>query len=336
MSQFQDSADMFITGTGRIVQGNPYEKQTIGHDGKPLPEEKQKYFVGLAFDKTQDAITKFPTIWALMQQAAQAHPAASMWASQNWNGFHFKLDDGDAPQYAGKPGFKGCWILKFSNGFPPQILDENQMDVSQNKDAVYRGCYARIIGSTKQNGASGSQAGIYLNFNCIQRVAHGERIQSGPDVRSVLGAVPIGALPPGASAIPQSPAGAPSMPAAAAPVAAPGLPTASAAAAVPGLPGVPGAGAPVAAPAPVDKQSLMNNGMDYNACIAQGWTDEMLVQHGHMRAPQPAAPVAPPAPAAPAVPGQPVGGAPIGQLPPGVPASVPGAPAIPGTHPYAQ
>jgi len=341
---FQDTVDTFITGVGRLVQGTPYEKQTKDFaTGQTLPENKQKYYVGIAFDKTQDAITKFTTIWALMQQAAATHPAAAMFAKANWAGFKFKFEDGDDPKNADKPGWKNHYILKFSNGYAPQILDENQNDVSQQPDALYRGCYVRIVGSVKQNGAQGAQAGIYMNFNCIQRVAHGERIQTGPDVRSLLGAAAIGALPPGASSIPQSPAGTPGLPVAGAPAAPAGLPGVPAGAPAPvATPGMPPVSAP--APAPVDKQSLMNNGLDYQAHIAAGWTDEMLVSNGMMRAPAPvaapvaaSAPVAPPVSAPPvATPGAPVG-QPIGQLPPGVPAGVPSTPGLPGMpHTYAQ
>lgn len=344
MTQVNNTMDGFVTGVGRLVQGSPYEKQTLDHENKPLPPEKQKYFVGVAFDKTQDAITGFPGIWAIMQQAAATHPNAAQFQAQNWNGFKFKMEDGDAPQHATKPGFKGHWVLKFSNGFAPGILDENMNDVSQQPEAVYKGCYVRIVGSAKQNKASGAQAGIFLNFGTIQRVAHGERIQTGPDHRAMLaGAGPV-ALPPGASSIPQATGtipGAPGAPSAPAGISLPGLPGAGAPVAG-GAPALPSA--PPAPPAQVDKQSLMNNGLDYAQCIAQGWTDESLVANGHMRP----VPVAAPSPVAgipnggvPGVPaGIPAGGVPVSNLPQGVPAGLPavGLPGgVPGaTHHYAQ
>ena len=347
---FQDSPELFITGVGRLVQGDAYNKQTKDYSTqKELAPEKQKYYVGVAFDKTQDAITKFPTIWGIMQQAAAGHPAAAMFAKQNWSGFKFKFEDGDAPKNADKVGWKGCWILKFSNGFAPTILDENQMDVSQNPDAVYRGCYVRIVGSAKQNGASGDQAGIYLNFGTIQRVAHGEPIRTGPDVRALLGGAPV-ALPPGASAIPQAAPGGiatAGMPGAA-PVGMPGAAPAGVPAGLPAGPGAPPAMTPPpAAPAPVDKQSLMLGGLNYQQHIDAGWNDELLVAHGKMQpvpapvaAPAPAAPPAmtpPPAAAPMSMPGAAPVGQPIGTLPVGVP-SAPAAPAgMPGMpHSYAQ
>lgn len=236
----QDTVDAFITGTGRLVQGSPYEKQTTDYITKqPLPENKQKYFCGIAFMKNQDGITKFPIIQSLMFQAAQQHPNAAQWAAANWNGFHFKLEDGDDPKNANKPGFPGHWILKFSNGYAPRILDENQMDVSQQPDALYRGCYVRVVGSTKQNGAQGSQGGIYLNFNTIQRVAHGERIITGPDTAAMLAAAPVGQLPPGASQIPTSPQG--GLPGAGAPMGGmPGMPGGQPQQPMGGMPGMPG------------------------------------------------------------------------------------------------
>lgn len=345
MTQVTNSVDGFVTGVGRLLQGTPYEKQKTDFVTKQeLPENKQKYYVGIGFDKTQDAITGFPGIWALMQQAAASHPAAAQFKAQNWAGFKFKFEDGDAPQHADKPGWKGHWILKFSNGYAPAILDENMNDVSQQPDAVYRGCYVRVVGSTKQNGASGAQAGIYMNFGTIQRVAHGERIQTGPDHRAMLAGMGAVQLPPGASAIPQATGtipGAPGSAPAPAGVSLPGMPGAGAPAV--GLPTLPGAATPAPAPAPGDKQSLMNGGLDYAQCIAQGWTDETLVANGHMRAPAPVAPAAPlggvPGGGLPGVPnGAPAGGVPVGNLPPGVPQGMPsGLPNVPGAaHPYAQ
>lgn len=199
----QDTVDAFLTGTGRLVQGTPYEKQTKDYATKQdLPPEKQKYYVGIAFMKGQDGITKLPIIQQLMMQAAAQHPAAQQFAAVNWQGFKFKIEDGDAPQHKDKPGWAGHIIVKFSNGYAPRIVDENQIDVSGNPDAVYRGCYVRLVGSVKQNGAAGAQAGIYVNFNTIQRVAHGERIITGPDTMGMLASAPVGQLPPGASAVP--------------------------------------------------------------------------------------------------------------------------------------
>jgi len=325
---FVDTVDGFLTGVGRFVSGDAYAKQTTNHKGEPEPDEsKHKFFMGILFQKNQDAITKWPVIGGMIMQAAGTHPQAATFAAQNWNGFHFKYEDGDDPKFADRPDFKGCWFVKFSNGFAPKCFDETNADVTNNPEVIYKGCYVRVLANAKQNKATGNQAGIFLNFSMVQRCGHGPKIVGGPDYSAILPGQTF-ALPPGASQIPVAPAAAlpGGLPAAGVPAAtglpgglpAGGLPTGLPAAtlpagglppaagvlpggaptalpgAVPALPGAPtGAGIPAlpgavpaiptAPPAPPTPQSRMvNPAMDYAAAIAQGWTEELLIAHGHM------------------------------------------------------
>lgn len=83
---------------------------------------------------------------------------------------------------------------------------------------------------------------------------------------------------------------------------------------------VPVAPAPVAAPvAPQQVMTAAANGVSYEQYIAAGWTDALLVQHGYMLAPAPAAPApvaAPPVAAPPSVAAAPVAAAPVAAAPP--------------------
>ena len=73
-----------------------------------------------------------------------------------------------------------------------------------------------------------------------------------------------------------------------------------------GAPGVPGAPQPAAQPAqPVKKMTDKAQGLTYEDFWREGWTDELLVQHGYMVYEQPVAPSAPAVPGAPTVPAGP-------------------------------
>lgn len=332
----QNSADQFLTGTGILVSGDPFRANTTGYQGVALKDGREEYFCAVAFPKDQPAATRFDELYALMQQEAAKHKYAASYQATQWVGFHWKMEDGDAPQNVAKPGWKGCWVIKFKNGFQPQVFDVDQSavpspyndtigpdgkKVQQLKGAHTFPCghYVRVLCSIKCNDSAPPQSGIYINFHMIQRVGYGTPIVSGPDYTSILNQAPAAALT-GMSTMPVG-GSAPAM------GAQPGMPPA--AGAMPGLPGAtpaapatPGAGLPPAAPAPAaapavppaapvvegPQSRMIATDYTYDQYIASGWTEEALVANGKM---QPAAPAAPAAPMAP-----------------------PAAPAAPGGHPY--
>ena len=332
----QNSADQFLTGTGILVSGDPFRANTTGYQGVALKDGREEYFCAVAFPKDQPAATRFDELYALMQQEAAKHKYAASYQATQWVGFHWKMEDGDAPQNVAKPGWKGCWVIKFKNGFQPQVFDVDQSavpspyndtigpdgkKVQQLKGAHTFPCghYVRVLCSIKCNDSAPPQSGIYINFHMIQRVGYGTPIVSGPDYTSILNQAPAAALT-GMSTMPVG-GSAPAM------GAQPGMPPA--AGAMPGLPGAtpaapatPGAGLPPAAPAPAaapavppaapvvegPQSRMIATDYTYDQYIASGWTEEALVANGKM---QPAAAAAPAAPMAP-----------------------PAAPAAPGGHPY--
>lgn len=335
----QNSADQFLTGTGILVSGDPFRANTTGYQGVALKDGREEYFCAVAFPKDQPAATRFDELYALMQQEAAKHKYAASYQATQWVGFHWKMEDGDAPQNVAKPGWKGCWVIKFKNGFQPQVFDVDQSavpspyndtigpdgkKVQQLKGAHTFPCghYVRVLCSIKCNDSAPPQSGIYINFHMIQRVGYGTPIVSGPDYTSILNQAPAAALT-GMSTMPVG-GSAPAM------GAQPGMPPA--AGAMPGLPGAtpaapatPGAGLPPAAPAPAaapavppaapvvegPQSRMIATDYTYDQYIASGWTEEALVANGKM---QPAAAAAPAVPAAPMAP--------------------PAAPAAPGGHPY--
>lgn len=338
----QNSADQFLTGTGILVSGDPFRANTTGFQGVALKDGREEYFCAVAFPKDQPAATRFDELYALMQQEAAKHKYAASYQATQWVGFHWKMEDGDAPQNVAKPGWKGCWVIKFKNGFQPQVFDVDQSavpspyndtigpdgkKVQQLKGAHTFPCghYVRVLCSIKCNDSAPPQSGIYINFHMIQRVGYGTPIVSGPDYTSILNQAPAAALT-GMSTMPVG-GSAPAM------GAQPGMPPA--AGAMPGLPGAtpaapatPGAGLPPAAPAPAaapavppaapvvegPQSRMIATDYTYDQYIASGWTEEALVANGKM---QPAAGAAPAAPAAAAAPAAPMA-----------------PPAAPGGHPY--
>lgn len=343
----QNSADQFLTGTGILVSGDPFRANTTGFQGVELKNGREEYYCAVAFPKDQPAATRFDELYALMQQEAAKHKYAASYQATQWVGFHWKMEDGDAPQNVAKPGWKGCWVIKFKNGFQPQVFDVDQSavpspyndtigpdgkKVQQLKGAHTFPCghYVRVLCSIKCNDSAPPQSGIYINFHMIQRVGYGTPIVSGPDYTSILNQAPAAALT-GMSTMPVG-GSAPAM------GAQPGMPPA--AGAMPGLPGAtpaapatPGAGLPPAAPAPAaapavppaapvvegPQSRMIATDYTYDQYIASGWTEEALVANGKMQPAAAAAPLAPPA-------------APM--APPAAPMAPPTAPAAPGGHPY--
>lgn len=355
MTAIQNTADQFLTGTGRLVSGDPFYPNTTGHNGQPLKDGRKEYFVAVAFPKDQPAATNFDALWALMNQVAQSHKYVASYAQTGFVGFHWKYEDGDSPANADKPDWKGCHVLKFKNGFPPNVFDERGQAVpspyEETVDATGKlvvtrkpgphtfpkGHYVRLLVGIKNNDVAPPQSGLYLNFFMIQRVGYGTEIQSGPDYSAIVNqapvqqlagmstmpvggaAAPAGAVPPGTPGVvaapgvpgtpgvpgaapgtppistPATPGMAPGVPGAV-PAAAPGVPPTAPGGAgvpvggVPAAPGVPPAApaAPPAAPvAETPQQRMLVNDATYDAYISQGWTEDLLIAHGKMRAAAP-------------------------------------------------
>lgn len=236
--------------------------------------------------------------------------------------FSWKIIDGDSAKpgklFKGKPGkppcenegWKGHWILKFGGGFAPKIYQAEGTNFVQvlQKDFVKAGYFVEVAFSVEGN-KSQTSPGVYLNYSMVCFRAYGQEITFGPDVSSAGfggGALPMGAtMTPPASAVPL-----PAAPTAYAPplpqvppvavagaipsplppvgsVLMPAAPAQTVAAAIPVMPKPafvqvpPPSAAPVA---PVKQMTAAANGIPYDAYIAQGWTDALLIQNGMMLA----------------------------------------------------
>jgi hypothetical protein len=284
-----------LTPVGRLVQGSLYDPQTTDAENRPLVvktgvnagQPRVEYYFGLAIPKgNEQHWNQTPwgqIIWAVGHKGfpnGQANSPAFAW----------KIQDGDSqiPNKAGRKncdreGYPGHWVLNFACGFAPGIHVINDGIVSQLTEphAINLGDYIEVYGSVSDNGSS-QQPGVFLNHSMVCLAGYGKRIVLGVDVKSIgfgKAALPVGAsktpisqgfVPPVAQAAP-----APAAYAAPAPVAAPTPPP------VPHT-AILTPPAPPAAPQRVMTEKAQGN--TYEAMIAQGWTDAMLVQHGYMLA----------------------------------------------------
>jgi hypothetical protein len=248
----------FLTPVGRLVQGDPFEKQTKNMQGQPLVTQSgqptQRYFIAVAFSKTQ--CPEFAQFYALLVQVAQqSFPQLFNAQGQCTHPrFSWKLVDGDGVDDNGKPnntkdGFAGHWVVKFSSSFPPKCFYAGRYqphEQIQDPNVIRRGYYVRVSGTIEGN-ANPQKPGLYVNLSMVELSAQGVEIVSGPDAGAVFGGAPVAALPQGATALPGA------QPGAAMPGAMPGMPMAQPGA-MPTMPGtqaaMPGLPMPGAMPQP--------------------------------------------------------------------------------------
>lgn len=298
----------FTSPVGRLVQGDAFEAQTTDQQGKPrvvqtgpnAGQPSPEWFVALAFPKNDP---NWPAFHALIDQESRTawpHLFPVPGGPCTLPTFSNKIIDGDGVDQTGKPhalkpGFAGCWVVRFTTGFAPGVYKlVNGAHHAAGKEDLKRGYYVRVAGSTKSNG-NPQKPGLYLNWSMLEIVAYGEEIITGPSPADAF-AAPVGALPPGASAVPMAPAplppptpgamGATPPPGAAPPPVTPPVAPPPYTGYMPGAP-PPAPAAPAAAPppppaAPVRTMLPAAGGQTYEAMIAAGWTDAQLVQHGMM------------------------------------------------------
>lgn len=114
----------------------------------PKPTDKPKYSITMLFPKNTDLMGVAPgpeqTPRGLKEVIRNAK-VAEFGAKENWPAnLQSPVADGDAPQFAGKEGYKGHWVIKAvtSADQRPSVVDRNMVPISEPND-LYPGCYAR-------------------------------------------------------------------------------------------------------------------------------------------------------------------------------------------------
>jgi len=314
---------------GRVVMGSLYKPNTTDAEGKPLVvktgpnagQPRTQFFFAVAIAKGPE------THWAQTAWGAElwkightAFPNAAQSPSFAW-----KVEDGDSaiPNKRGrKPceqeGFRGHWVVKFSNGFAPKVYKVENGGFVQvlEADFIKPGYFVEVSGTIDGNGSQ-SQPGIYINSSMVCFRGYGEEISFGPDVNEVgfgKSALPAGAsATPAASSIPMPAAAGASVGVAAIappPVSAwpapvpvhpnpaflqipPAIPTSAGTVApppvattadvpAPAAPGIPAPPVPSAYPSSCPQMTTKAQGVSYAAYQASGWTDAQLIANGLM------------------------------------------------------
>ena len=273
----------YLFVTGRLVQGDVFTPQTKNMTGGPLTDlqgnPKVQYFIAVAVEKTDAAMMQ---TFAQIQQICHAgFPGGE---SQRPD-FAWKIIDGDDPKCAGKAGFAGCMVFRFTSGFPVKAYTKGAASQIVDPNQIKRGYYIRVAFTAAPNN-NAAKPGVYLNLALVELVGYGEEIISGPDAAAVLGVAGAAPMPVGASATPVV-GGPPLTPA-------PALtPPGATPAFVP-----PVASAPLTAPAPVPPGAIVPApdflsppvmtakaaGVSYQQFLDQGWRRELLIEHGYLDA----------------------------------------------------
>jgi len=277
----------FTTPVGRLVMGSLYKPQTTDADGKPLVvksgpnagQPKVTYFFALAIPKNPGETHWSQTPWGatIYKAGSEAFPQACQAPSFAW-----KVVDGDStiPNKKGiapitREGYKGNWVISFSSGFAPKIYNNDGSQAIVEPDAVKLGYFVQVNADVDGNG-SNQNPGVYINHSMVALSAYGPEIVVGADASSVgFGQAP---LPAGATTTPPAAFTPSAQPAPVAAAPAP-MPTPNPAFLQPPVPAAP----PVAPVAPARVMLPPAQGATYEAMIAAGWTDALLVAHGMMQ-----------------------------------------------------
>ena len=264
---------------GRMVGGSMYKsrpriddrtKQPVLKDGQPVVS----YSFGVAIPKT--APTWQQEVWGAQIKAVG--DAAYPGGMSNTPTFAWKVIDGDSAvpnkrnhKPCDQEGYKGHWVLWFSQGWPVKLVNANGTQELTEPDAVLPGYYIQVFGAVKGNAPSPTP-GVYLNPIAVALAGYGQRIVVN-DVDTTAVGFGTGAAPAGMSAVPVGAMQAPSSAASAATAPSP------APAATPAAP------APNPAILNVPPRKTMTAkaaGATYEAFVANGWKDEDMVAQGYL------------------------------------------------------
>lgn len=295
----------FNTPVGRLVQGGMTMRQKTDMDtNQPVVENGQpvmEVFFALAFPKVLpngQPNVEFDNFRSMYQQvAAAAWPALF---PQGPTGpcthprFSMKYQDGDGvdqsgKSVAGKEGFAGHHIIKFTTAYPVRCFHEGKFgpheEIQQVDDTFKRGCWVRVFGEVKTNNASGTQVpGIVFYPKLVSFIDKGVEIKSGPDAQAAFGNAPVGWRPP-ASASPIPTGGAPAVaaPAVSVPTPAPAVTAPAISVPTPGAaPVVPTPPAAAPAAGPLVSAALAAQGITWAMLQGQGWTEDTARQAGYI------------------------------------------------------
>lgn len=187
-----------VIKSGRLLQGDCFEGSDTDQQGRLRTDKsgnpKMQWYVGVAIPKTDP---NFQEVYAKMQERAQLDQPNEF----SLGHFAWKLIDGDTPEYSGKAGFAGHYLIKLTSGFAPEVFNQQNQTIT-DKTAIKRGDFVQVLMSVKGNGEPGTgKPGIYLNIHKIKLICYGDPISNGPSAETIFGELPA-QLPQGGSQMP--------------------------------------------------------------------------------------------------------------------------------------
>lgn len=282
------------TPVGRLVGGSPYVltenkdergNVKIGKDGKP----SLSMWIHVAVPK----------------EAGHTHWAQTEWGVKIWNeghrahpnfaphpGFSWKIEDGDdttpvlkrkGRRNCDNEFIKNCWLLKLSSTFLPRVFNSDGSVELSTPGLVKLGYFVQV--NIDVLGNTGQTPGVYLNPKMLALSYEGDEISYGVDASEAgFGGTKA---PAGARPVTPTPAatvgfGAPAFTPPASVTPAFSVPTFAPPAAVAPPPNPAFLAVPVAPSAPVHQMLPAANGASYEAMLAAGWNDALLVAHKMM------------------------------------------------------
>ena len=189
---------------GRFISGDLIKKNTTDHKGNPITENKHNWWFAIAVEKGNPAVG--PLLATIQQKAFEWFPNAQHSIQQGivFNGFKFKIDDGDDPnQWKGDIG-KGCWIFKFSTTQPFGGADNNNVpiDLANIKRGYFVDVAFSISPNSEPNAPFDHTTGLYMNPHTVRLIGYGQEIISGPSIDEQFANAQTGYVPAGMSATP--------------------------------------------------------------------------------------------------------------------------------------
>ena len=280
-------AQEILFPVGRMIGGSMYKPQPKTDRKTKLPVMARdgvtpvvSYSFGLAIPKQGEAHWAQTQWGAIIKQVGDtANPGISQRPDYAW-----KIIDGDSTipntknkRPADQEGYKGNWVIWFSQGWAPKLVNANGTIDLTEPDSVMPGYFLEVLGSVAPNNSVDSP-GVYLNPVCVALAGYGQRIESsGIDAAAVgfgagrpvagMSATPIAGMtpPPSVSHAPNPPAGAVGQPAG------------------PGAPMNTAFLAPPPPPKPARMMTVVATGT-YDQYVAAGWSDAQMIQAGFLQA----------------------------------------------------
>lgn len=212
-----------VTPLGRLTRGSLVERAKEDYDGNPYEDGKGPFEIALAIRKDDPNTATF--LGQLYQKAVTDAPSLKPKIDAEWQSgftigaFRFKIRDGDKPLTKGdragqvNPNNAGCYVLNMSTQLPMKFTYTDQYGLSLidvmgqpipsrteiSPDKIKIGDYVHAAISVKYNSKTDHTAGIYLSQSAIMLAGYGEAISGGLSLTDAFAAVPMGALPAGAS-----------------------------------------------------------------------------------------------------------------------------------------